>query len=127
MDANIPVVMNTKQELPVPTAWRDVLSLIVERIISKDFEFSKACPAVSDILDEDKSRFIWNIEEYGGALVKPTEQSWGVSFYMYMQIYWIVWVYLPTTEENPSDLVMFVRVYEDGGSYRFDVASVHVP
>ena len=44
-----------------------------------------------------------------------------------MESHWGVLVDLWTKESGKSDLVLGLRVFEEGGAIRFEVDSVHVP
>lgn len=68
-----------------------------------------------------------NIESYGASLIDLPDEAWGTSVCQWTGHHWDVMVDLFTQEEGLSDLVMFVRVGDDGGVYSFTIDSVHVP
>ena len=110
----------------IPSAWRAILSDIVEAFRSGDFQLTDlAC--VNQISAQDSARIYNNIEAYGDQLASLPEETWETSVCRWMGNWWLVLVDLSTLEEGTSDLVLFTRVYEDGQSYRFEIESVHVP
>lgn len=124
---NIPISKNEEDETPVPSAWRDTLSDIVNAIIDGNFEFPSRISHVASLSKEEASRISANIEAYGGELIRLPEEAWETSICRWMGDSWLVLVDLFTADETPSDLVLFVKIFEDGSSYRFQIESVHVP
>jgi hypothetical protein len=126
MTSHVPVEKREGEELPVPTEWRRTISQIVDLLQQGRYEISRIPGAMP--LSEQSIQFIRRIiEEYGASLCALPEETWHSSLYQWMGSYWYVIVDLYTREEGRSDLAMFLKVYRDGGRYRFDVESVHVP
>lgn len=68
------------------------------------------------------------IADYGETLVPLPEESWDSSVALWMNGFWEVLVDLWTEAEGrSSDLVLHMRVFEDGAGYRFEVGLVYVP
>lgn len=111
----------------VPSVWRSVFSEIIEAFIEGDFRLDRRLEGVRPISEEDAKRIERNINRYGATLTRLPEDAWGTSACQWMKGYWDVLVDIYTVEEGASDLVLSVRVYEEGKKYVFDVRSVYVP
>jgi hypothetical protein len=122
----IEVLKDPDNEHPVPTVWRDTLSRIVDALRRDEFSLN-SIEDVSPISNNEADRLRRNIATYGVHLSKLPERAWQTSVCRWMEDYWDVLVDLFTEEEGESDLVLFIKVYEREGSYRFNVESVHVP
>ena len=123
---DIPVDKNEDLELPIPTIWRAKISEIVS-IIRKvpDLNFNNI--SYVDKMDPKSIRFISAaLTDYGGDIGPASMPTWVTSVYRWMNGYWQVLVDLYSGGE-PTDLVLFMRVVEIGGEYRFCVESIHVP
>lgn len=114
-------------ELPVPSEWRKTLSKIVESFARQDYKISTNISGVEPLSNDEAKRISENINSYGGKIVRPPEETWRTSVYRWMGGYWEVLVDLFTDIEGQSDLVLFIRVYENNPGYRFTIQSVHVP
>lgn len=124
MDAT-KVVKDGLNELPVPDRWRPTIAAVVHSLLSG--EGLEALPSVRSISTEDRQWMLENVEDYGETLAELPPEAWRSSVYQWMDGYWEVLVDLFTVEEGASDLVLFVRVYEQGDAYTFEVTSLHVP
>ena len=82
---------------------------------------------VRPISERDAQSIAENIQDYGAQLTSLPEETWQTSVCQWMGNYWDVMVDLYTAEEGRSDLVLNVRVYEEGSAYFFDVHFVYVP
>jgi hypothetical protein len=123
---NIPVIKNTEERL-VPRIWRKTLSDIVDAFVDGDFELKTNIEGVSPISSEDAIMIAENIEDYGVQLKKLPEQTWNTSVSLWMDGFWDIFVDLYSEEEDASDLVLNVRVYEKNSEYIFNIYSVFVP
>jgi hypothetical protein len=123
---NIPVIKNTEERL-VPRIWRKTLSDIVDAFVDGDFELKTNIEGVSPISSEDAIMIAENIEDYGVQLKKLPEQTWNTSVSLWMDGFWDILVDLYSEEEDASDLVLNVRVYEKNSEYIFNIYSVFVP
>ncbi len=127
MTESVAILKDENEERPIPTLWRNTLAEIVEAFKNGDFKLECGVAGVQPISDEEATRIAGNIDAYGNQLTSLPDDSWRTSVHRWMREYWEVLVDLFTVDEGESDLVMFVRVYEDGSAYRFEVQSVHVP
>ena len=107
-------VASDGSERPVPSIWRPRFRDIVEAFKDGDYGLKKKITNVAPVDQEDASIIAENIEDYGGALVSLPEEAWETSACLWMSDYWEVYVDLYTEDEDPSDLVLAVRVYKDG-------------
>lgn len=124
MDA-VRVVKDQQNELPVPDTWRPTIVSIVHALRSGGG--LEALPSVRPISTEDRQWMLENVQDYGATLAELPPDAWRSSVCQWMDGYWEVLVDLFTVEEGASDLVLFVRVYEQGDGYSFEVTSLHVP
>ena len=116
------------QELPVPKIWRQTLCNIVDAFGGGDFKLESRIDFVHSIAAIDAKRIAGNIGDYGDELVALSEETWESSICCWTsQSYWEVLIDLMTIDEGVSDLVLFVKVREDAGSYCFTIEDVHVP
>jgi len=67
------------------------------------------------------------IQHYGEELVELPEEAWDSSVCIWMGVRWDALIDLWTSSEGRSDLVLSLRVSEDGGGFKFDVYMVYVP
>lgn len=67
------------------------------------------------------------IADFGGTLAELPDEAWGSSVSQWMETHWEVLVDLWTVESGKSDLVLYLRVFEAGTGFRFEIDSLHVP
>lgn len=127
MNGTVPVLKDEDSQRPIPSIWRNVFADIVEALKEGDYKLARKVTGVRSISTEDASKIAGNIEDYGVQLTSLPEETWQTSVCQWMQGYWDVLIDLFTVEEGASDLVLSVRVYEEGASYIFEIQSVHVP
>ena len=127
MNTIVPVLKDETDEQPIPSSWRNTFSEIVEAFRQGNFGLEGVAGGIRPISPEDATRIKGNIVEYGAQLTCLPEATWQTSVCQWMRGYWDVLVDLYTVEEGSSDLVLSVRVYEDGPTYSFEVESVYVP
>lgn len=127
MSKTVPALKDEDGQRSIPSLWRNTLSGIVEALKDGDFELRRGVVGVRPISAQDATRLAGNIKEYGARLTSLPEEAWQTSACQWMRGYWDVLVDLFTMEEGASDLVLVVRVYEEGSAYAFEVQSVHVP
>lgn len=111
----------------IPSIWMDTFNQIVEAFKGGDFRVSRGVIGVRPVSSEKATIIAENIKAYGARLTSLPEESWETSVCQWMRSYWDVLIDLFTIEEGASDLVLAVRVYEDGETYIFDIQSVYVP
>ncbi len=112
---------------PVPTVWRSVLREIVEAIRQGDAGLASQLPSVSDVDPESAAQIREYVMDYGETLVALPEEAWESSVALWFEGFWQVLVDLWTEPMTRSDLVLHVKVFEEGAGYRFDVGLVYVP
>ncbi|HNP36944.1 MAG TPA: hypothetical protein PKK10_13915 [Woeseiaceae bacterium] len=127
MTDKVPVLKDEDRQTPVPQIWRNTIHDIVEAIKQRDFMFEQKIDGVLAISKKDAARIDRNIETYGCHLTSLPEETWDTSVCQWMRDYWDVLIDLFTIEEGASDLVLVLRVYEEGASHVFEIHSVHVP
>jgi hypothetical protein len=126
MTGTIAVLKDEEQQQPVPSAWRATLAAIVDAL--RQGNYGMADLADVDPLDEDKAKWIAaQIRSYGATLVPLPAAAWDHAACMWQCAFWEVLVDLFTTEEQPSDLALHVRVSERAERFAFQLWSVHVP
>lgn len=127
MSETVAVLKDERQQALVPSAWRSTLSSLVDALKDGDFGIVRNVAGVRPLSSEDATRIAGNIKSYGAQLISLPDAAWQTSVCQWMRVYWDVLVDLYTVEEGASDLVLSVRVYEEGLDYVFEVQSVHVP
>ncbi|MFC7049039.1 DUF7668 domain-containing protein [Emcibacter nanhaiensis] len=127
MTENISFLKDEEVELPLPSQWRQIFIDIVESIRVGDFRLEKAPGSVERLGEDDAKRIEGNITEYGVGLVALPNETWDTSVCRWMGNYWQVLIDLYSAEEGASDLVLFAKVTEQDGAFRFQVEDVHVP
>jgi hypothetical protein len=126
MTSIIPVEKDEEAEHPVPTIWRDSLTAAADALAAGNYKFTGV--SLVQPLDDKTAAFIKdNIADYGCMLTPLSERSWDTSIYSWQLDHWDVLVDLFTREEGRSDLVMQVKVVEDGPGFMFNVHLVYVP
>ena len=127
MVETVPILKDEENELPIPTLWRKTFIDVVEAFKDGDFQLKRAVADVRPISEKEAARIAGNIAAYGDQLISLPEDAWRTSIYRWMRGYWDVLIDLHTAREGSSDLVLFVRVHEDGAHYSFEIQSVNVP
>ncbi|MDN4037290.1 hypothetical protein [Massilia sp. YIM B02443] len=127
MSDMIPISKDEHNQQPVPSAWRPIFVEIVEAFKDGDFNLIRGVKTVRPVSEKRAKAMTDNIVEYGARLVSLPENTWQTSVCIWMLDYWEVLVDLYTMEEGASDLVLHMRVYEEGPSYTYEVVNVYVP
>ena len=122
-----PVLKNDDNEMPIPEIWRDTFEKIVEALRDGGFRLGGEVVGVRPVSQIDLDAIAKNIANYGCCLVSLSKETWDTSVCLWVDGYWDVLVDLYTKEEGASDLVLAVRVYEEGSLFSFDIQSVYVP
>jgi hypothetical protein len=115
------------QAHPVADVWRPVIQSIVMALVEGDYELARGIPFVEPPLSVVAEHAQQYVADFGETLAELPEESWKTSQSQWMAGYWQVLVDLWTVESGDSDLVLFLRVYELGGEFKFTVDSLHVP
>ena len=122
----VPIRKEEEQDHPVPSEWRPKLRDIVMAL--SDGNFRLLGLANVDPLDEATATGISNnIKDYGATLIRLPDRTWETSVCQWQLGYWEILVDLFTAEEGLSDLVLHVKVFEDGDGFAFKVHFVYVP
>lgn len=119
-------VEKNNEEMPVPFVWRDTLCNIVDNFKFGNFNIENLMN-VDPLKIEDIKLIRDSIKYYGDKLISLSDKTWGTSICRWMIDHWQVMIDLSTLREEQSDLVLFVKVNEENGHYRFKVQSLHVP
>lgn len=125
MSEVVPVLKDGQSQQPVPSVWRNTFKEIVEAF--KQGDFAREIAGVRPVSAADAEAIAASIEGYGAQLVNLPEETWRTSVCQWMGAHWDVIVDLFTEEEGASDLILHLRVYEEGSAYAFEVHLVYVP
>lgn len=112
---------------PIPLVWRRAISEIVDVIRSGFLAAGAMGESVAALSDSKRTLIAKNIHDYGVTLVALPDASWETSMCQWMRDYWDVLVDLYSAEEGRSDLVLQIRVFENGGGFLYEIESVYVP
>ena len=127
MTVFVPALKDQNQQQPVASAWRSTLEAIVEAIASGDFALRGGLPGVPALAPATAQQIEDYLADYGETLAELSDATWASSVSLWMGDHWDVLVDLWTEESGESDLAMSIRVFEDGGGFRFEVDGVYVP
>lgn len=126
-DLQVPALRDADSERPIPSAWRPVIGEIVRAFVGRDYALSVGVPGVSPVSSETAEHIEKYIQHYGEELVELPEETWDSSVCIWMGVRWDALIDLWTSSEGRSDLVLSLRVSEDGSGFKFDVYMVYVP
>jgi len=127
MSDSVFVLKDGRSQQPVPSVWRNTLAEIVEAFKRGDFSLARGITGVRPIPTGDADGIAANIQDYGAQLASLPEETWRTSVCQWLGTHWDVMVDLFTEEEGASDLILHVRVWEEGSTYVFEVHLVYVP
>lgn len=125
MEQYIPITKGN-EEVSVPSDWRATLSLIVDAFVMKNYELL-GIRGVEPLSNEHAAAIGRTIAAYGSSLGRLSESTWNSSVSRWMGSHWQVLVDLNDSAGEQTDLVLFVKIIDHPGQYRFLVDSVHVP
>lgn len=123
----IPVVRNSESEGPIPSAWRPILTNIVDAFVRHDYGLADPIMGVTPVPAATATQVGRYIEEYGATLIALPQASWDTSVCIWMEDHWDALIDLWTKEEGSSDLVLQVHVSEVESKYVVTVYMVYVP
>ena len=72
----VPVVKDSENEGPNPSAWRPILTNIVEAFVRHDYCLTNGVAGVAPVSEETAMQIRSYIEEYGETLVALPPESW---------------------------------------------------
>ena len=108
MNTPIAVEKDPNGQKPIPSAWRETISTIVESIRDGDYRLSSSIPGVIKFSDRIAKAIQENIEGYGAHLVGLPEDAWHTSTCQWMGSYCDVLVDLsPLRKELATWLFCF--------------------
>ena len=111
--------------ISIPAAWRPTLRDIVARLVRQDYSI-EGIPSV-EVSEGMAAQMEEYVADYGETLLELPDESWASSVAQWTGVYWDTVVDLWTAESGKSDLVLSVRVFEEGDGFRFEVDGVFVP
>lgn len=126
MEDYVPVEKDEDRELPIPTMWRSQIAEIVTTLVNSAGKDANNISYLDRISSDVAESIDKNLTDYGCTIDPVSPSTWVTSIYRWMDGYWHVLVDL-FSEGDQVDLVLFLRVDESGGEYRFHVESIHVP
>lgn len=125
MSKELEPLKDSEAEHPVPSRWRPTLREIARRLASFDYSL-EGIPSV-ECADDAAEQIEELVADYGETLVELPEETWETSVSTWTGFHWDVLVDLWTVESGASDMVLHVKVHEDGDGFRFEVHAVYVP
>lgn len=129
MTSRIAPLKDEEVETEVPHVWRHTISAIVDSLIAGDAELGQGLEAVVPLSAEDTALCREQVAKYGSATLVPLpDEAWTGSAALWQGDRWDCLVDLWSAEEGRLDLILDLRVTEDGSnSYRFSPYFVYVP
>ena len=112
---------------PIPTAWRSVLSNIVNAFAHRDYSLKAGVVGVTMFSISTPQHIEEYIVDYNATLIALPDETWDTSVCIWSGNHWDVLVDLWTQEEGRSDMVLSLRVTETKSGFLFDVYMVYVP
>jgi hypothetical protein len=125
--SEVPITKDTENEGPIPSAWRPVLTHIVDAFVRHDYRLSDGVPGVAPVSEETAAQIEKYIKNYGATLIQLPKESWNTSVCIWMGDRWDALIDLWTAEEGSSDLVLQVHISETSDGYVMNVYMVYVP
>lgn len=125
--SNEVLALKNEAEGPIPTAWRETLSAIVEGFVAGDYRLERGVANVAPVSAETASHIREYFHDYGATLVALPDATWGPSVCIWYGDHWDALVDLWTQEEGHSDLVLHVRVVEANPGFLIQIHLVYVP
>lgn len=122
-----PALKDPDNEHPIPTAWRPMLSAVVQRFVQGDYRLARGVVGVEPVTAATAEQIRDCLTEYGATLVELPDDTWRTSLAQWMQTHWQILVDLWTAEEGRSDLVLGGSVIETGEGPRLTIHLVYVP
>ncbi len=122
-----PIQKNEDSELPIPLSWRPTLKKMADAIVlGQHFEADRQV-SIDPIDPETASINRNSIDCYPDTLGPLGAHTWETSVYIWDAGYWQILLDLTTEDGDSSDLVLHVRVRENGEYFVIEPGLVYVP
>ncbi len=121
------IVQKDENQGPVPSAWRPVLSAIVNAFVEGDYALSRGIRGVSPLSPTTAEQIKRYITDYGEVLIPLPDETWATSVCVWAGAYWDVMVDLWTHGEGRSDMVLRANVTQSHDGFAYEVYMVYVP
>jgi hypothetical protein len=112
---------------PVATVWRPALQAVVRAFVDGKYDLTGVHEWVPPVPLPTAYQIRSYVSDYGQHLSELPMETWSTSVSQWMGDCWHVLVDLWTTESGRTDMVLDVRIYENGEGFRIEVGSVYVP
>lgn len=112
---------------PVSAGWRPTIRAIVKAFAKSDYALAHPIPSVSPPSSATTKQMKAYVADFGESLAELPNETWVTSASQWTGTHWDVLVDLWTIESGRSDLVLALRIHEDGPGFRFEIDSLHVP
>ena len=122
-----PPVKDENGAHPVADAWRPTLREIGRALMQGDYGLARGIPCVAPVSRATAEQMRGYVSDYGETLTELPDETWNSSVSHWYGSHWEVLVDLWTVESGRSDMVLDVRVFEAGDSFRFELHAVYVP
>ncbi len=120
-------IKDTESEHPIPTAWRAVISSVVNAFVRHDYQLNAGVSGVAPVSAKTAEKIRSYIQDYGAELVDLPEETWASSVCSWQGNRWDALIDLWSLSEGRSDLVLSLEVSEDHGGFKFTIYMVYVP
>ena len=115
------------RELPVPLIWRDTLKAIANSFVERNFPSSNIKEKLSAFDHKIIIINYGNIDDYPDKLGLLGDATWQTSIYIWDGDYWRVLLDLSDVDGNTTDLVLHLKVRENGNDFLFEPYLIYVP
>lgn len=112
---------------PIADAWRPTFKEIIKAFAEGDYDLRRGLQFVAPVPSSTADQIKTYIAGYGETFTELPDETWETSIAQWIGTHWDVLVDLWTIESGGSDLALSARVFEDKGSFRIEVDSIHVP
>lgn len=114
-------------ELPVPSVWRDTIRVIVAAIVDGDYHLENTPDNIIALDKKSAEINAENIESYPDVLRSLHDTTWNTSICQWANGYWQLLIDLSVCGGETSDLVLHIKVKENGNTYIFEPGLIYVP
>ena len=127
MSEQINGLKSDKESHEVPHDWRVVISGIVDEFKAGNYGLENSIDGVQALSKKKADAISNNIKEYGVTISSLPEEAWGAAVCQWYGGHWEVMVSLYSSENEETDLILHLRVFETNTGYNFNVKLVYVP